>query len=185
MTSVTEREDETVTEDEAKAGDGDGATTSAGPGARLLAVFAVLLALAAAIFFGIHARNAAVSHQARQDALSAAETRVPKLLSYKPATLDEDLAEALEQTTGDFTADYGKILEGVVKPEAAARKISTKAAVSAAGVVSGDQDEVVVLLFLTQTTNAGDAGTSVAGSRVEVTMAKDGDDWKIARLKPL
>lgn len=162
-----------------------GTATSPGRGARLVAVGVVLLAAAAAVFFGVQAHRAEAEADARVDALAAAQKRVPELLGYDNATLDEDLSDALAQTTGGFTSDYGKILDDVVKPQAKARKISTVAHVSAAGVVRGDADRVVVLLFLTQTTTNGNDGTTVAGSRVEVTMERAGDDWKVAGLKPV
>lgn len=155
------------------------------PRGRLVAAVVLVLAVGAAVFTGLQAREATASADARSEALTAAKTRVPDLLSYENATLTDDLARALDQTTGSFADDYGTILTDVVTPTATERKISTSASVSTAGVVRGDADEVVVLLFLTQTTTAADAGTSVSGSRVEVTMTRDGEDWKIAGLKPV
>ena len=152
---------------------------------RLLALGAVLAALALTVFAGLQAHLAAAASDARDDALDAAKTRVPLLLSYDKATLDEDLDRALDQTTGSFADDYEQILTDVVGPTAQRRGISTNATISAAGVVSGDRDEVVVLLFLTQTTTAKGDRSSVSGSRVEVTMERDGDEWKIAGLMPV
>ncbi|KRB76251.1 hypothetical protein ASE01_14695 [Nocardioides sp. Root190] len=154
----------------------------------MMAGVAVLAALAIAVFCGVQAQRADAGADARTEALAAAEKRVPDLLSYDAATLDEDLRRARSQTTGDFTSDYGRILDDVVAPQAKARGISTRAVVGAAGVVRGDGDEVVVLLFLTQTTTteaAGDNGTSVAGSRVEVTMVPADGGWKIGSLEPV
>jgi len=150
---------------------------------RLAALCLVLLALA--VFVGVQAHLAASSAQARADALAAAKSRVPDLLSYRTATLDQDLDRALDQTTGSFTDDYRRILTDVVEPTAKRRGISTEASVSAAGVVSGDRDEVVVLVFLTQTTTAAGDRSSVSGSRVEVTLKRTGDGWKIAGLQPV
>jgi len=152
---------------------------------RLLTLVALLAALTLAVFAGVQAHRAAAAADARANALDAAETRVPALLSYENATLDEDLDRALDQTTGAFTDDYEKILTDVVGPTAKRRGISTEASVSAAGVVSGDREEVVVLVFLTQTTTAKGDRSSTSGSRVEVTLRRDGDDWKIAALKPV
>jgi Mce-associated membrane protein len=159
--------------------------------AGLLATAGLALALAAVILVTLAAHRAAAATDARAEALTAAKERVPALLGYDAATLDADLATAAEQTTGDFRTDYGKILDEVVRPTATQRGISTTAAVDAAGVVRGTRDRVVVLLFLTQTTTAtkgedgGKGGTSVSGSRVEVTMARDGDGWRIAGLRPV
>lgn len=152
---------------------------------KVFAALALAVAVALAAFTGLQANRAAATADARSQALEEAKTRVPELLSYDNATLTDDLAQALDQTTGPFTDDYRTILTDVVTPTADKRKISTTASVSAAGVVSGDRDEVVVLLFLTQTTTAAKADTSVSGSRVEVTMARTGDTWKVAGLKPV
>ena len=152
---------------------------------RQVALAVVLVALTLAILAGLQAHLAAATAEARADALAAAKTRVPALLSYDKASLDHDLDRAIEQTTGSFTDDYRRILIDVVKPTATRRGISTTASVSAAGVVSGDRDEVVVLVFLTQTTTAMGGRTSVSGSRVEVTLERSGQAWKIAGLKPV
>lgn len=150
--------------------------------AAALVVIALLLAVAASV--GGH--RAEQSAEARRQALAAARTRVPLLLTYRKAHLGTDLATALEQTTGSFTADYGRILSQVVEPTARRRGISTTASVRAAGVVSGDRDGVVVLVFLTQATTADGRRSSISGSRVEVTLDRvGGDAWKIAGLRPV
>jgi Mce-associated membrane protein len=152
---------------------------------RILSLAGVLLALALAAVVNLQAHRAAATDDARAAALAAAKSRVPTLLSYDRATLEDDLARAVDQTTGSFSDDYKKILTDVVEPTAKRRGISTTASVSAAGVVSGDSDKVVVLVFLTQTTTAAGGGSSVTGSRVEVTMEPSGGDWKIAGLEPV
>src|SRR5690606_7835752 len=103
---------------------------------RLAPVVALVLAAALAGTAAFGAHRAAGLTTARADALAAATARVPDLLSYRAASLEEDLDRALAQTTGDFTADYQRILEDAVEPTARKRKISTAAVVSAAGVVS-------------------------------------------------
>lgn len=149
------------------------------------AVGAGVVALVAPVVAVVLAHLAGATAQAHEDALAAARTRLPDLLSYDSTSLDEDLERALDQTTGAFTADYRRILTDVVEPTAKRRGISTSASVSAAGVVSGDRDEVVVLVFLTQRTTAKGDAASLSGSRVEVTLARAGESWKIAGLKPV
>jgi Mce-associated membrane protein len=154
---------------------------------RAAATAAVLVALVLAAVAVVGNQRASARDEARDAALEAARTRVPALLSYDAATLAEDLERAGEQTTGDFEADYQKILDEVVSPTAGKRGISTRAEVAQAGVVSGDGDGdgVVVLVLLTQTTSANDQGPTVSGSRVEVTLRQDDGDWKIAGLEPV
>lgn len=160
------------------------------PGAlrrRLLVAVAVTAAAALAGVTSYQADRQGDLASARQDALEAATTRVPDLLGYEHSSLSEDLERALEQTTGEFTDDYRSVLDGVVEPTARKRRISTSASVSAAGVVPDQDapDRVVVLVFLTQSTSAKGSAPTVTGSRVEVTMEKSGDQWKIAGLEPL
>lgn len=119
------------------------------------------------------------------EAVAAVRERVPLLLSYRYATLEEDLDTALDQTAGDFTDEYGDLIDDVVRSAATDRRIITEANVNAAGVVSieGD-DEVVVLVFLTQsTTSRNTPDPAISGSRVEVTMRRVGSDWLIAGLE--
>ncbi len=163
------------------------ALRSRGP---IVATVVLVVGVAAVIVATVAAHRASAVTSARAEALAAAKERVPALLGYDAATLDADLATADDQTTGGFHADYGRILDEVVRPTATRRGISTTATVDAAGVVRGTRDRVVVLLFLTQTTTAAEAedggkgGTSVSGSRVEVTMERVGDAWRIAGLEP-
>lgn len=152
---------------------------------RFTSLGVLLAALALAVMATLLARSASADADARSDALSAAKALVPDLLSYENATLQDDLAHAGAQTTGTFGADYRKILKDVVKPTATKQGISTQAAVSAAGIISGNRETVVALVFLTQTTTARGNHSAVSGSRVEVTLKRDGDAWKIAGLKPV
>lgn len=152
---------------------------------RRIALAAGLVLLAAAAGFSTWGAHQAQQVQdAREEALSAARTRIPVLLSYDSSSLDEDLSTAIEQTTGSFSDDYSELLSTVVAPTAEERGISTQAEVAAAGVVSAEDDEVVVLVLLTQTTTARGQRPTTSGSRVEVTMTPDGPDWKIAGLQP-
>lgn len=95
-------------------------------------------------------------------------------------------ARAKEQTTGDFGDDYAKLLDAVVRPDARRHEISTGAVVEASAVVDAADDEVVVLVFLTQTTvSQGGAVPQVSGSRIEVTMAEVDGRWLIAGPEPV
>lgn len=151
---------------------------------RLALAVALALAAAAAGSSTWGAHRAQQLEDARYEALIAAQTRIPVLLSYQNSRLDDDLARAIEQTTGSFRDDYSKVLQGVVAPTAKERGISTQAEVTAAGVVSAKIERATILVFLTQTTTARGQRPTVSGSRVEVLMEPDGADWKIAGLQP-
>lgn len=151
---------------------------------RWAIVVLVVVGLAAAITFSVLADQASDRARDRTDALAAAKSRVPVLLSYDHRTLEADLDRSKDQTTGRFRTDYTKLLEGPVAKAATQRQISTKATLSGAGVVRATGSRVTVLVFLTQTTAAPGAEPSVSASRVEVKMQRVGNGWKVAGLTP-
>ncbi|MEU6135450.1 hypothetical protein [Nocardioides sp. NPDC047086] len=151
---------------------------------RWAIVVLVVVGLAAAITFAVLADHASDRARDRTDALAAAKSRVPVLLSYDRRTLEADLARSKDQTTGRFRTDYTKLLDGPVAKAATQRQISTKATISGAGVVEATGSQVTVLIFLTQTTAAPGAEPSVSASRVEVRMQQVGNGWKVAGLTP-
>lgn len=152
--------------------------------ARFAIALALMFAAAAASYSSWQAQQAQHLEGVRAEALSAAQTRVPVLLSYQASRIDDDLTRAIEQTVGSFRDDYSQVLNEVVAPTAKERGISTQAEVTAAGVVSAETDRVTVLVFLTQTTTARGQRSTVSGSRVEVTMEPSGANWKISGLEP-
>lgn len=151
---------------------------------RVVAAAAVLL-LGAAVALTVLAARAVSVEEARDEAVASARTRIPTLLSYQHTDLEADLKAALATTTGGFKDDYRQILDEVVSPTAAQKKIDTAADVTAIGVVEAERDRVVVLAFVTQTTVAEGSAPSVTGSRVEVTLVPVGDDWLISGLEPV
>lgn len=151
---------------------------------RWAIVMLAVVGLGAAVTFGVLADRAADRARDRNEALAAAKSRVPVLLSYDHRTLETDLARAKDQTTGRFRTDYADLLDGPVADAATQKRISTKATLSGAGVVRATELRVTVLVFLTQTTVAPGAEPSVSASRVEVRMQQAGNGWKVAGLTP-
>lgn len=151
---------------------------------RALAVVVVVL-FATAVSLAVLSARATSVDDARDEAVASAKARIPTLLSYQHADLATDLKAALATTTGGFKDDYQQILDEVVSPTAAQKKIDTAAEVTAVGVVEAERDRVVVLAFVTQTTVAEGVSPSVTGSRVEVTLVPVGDDWLISGLEPV
>lgn len=149
----------------------------------VLALVAALVAVNVGLL--LQARTARADDRSREQAMAAAEQRLPLLLGYNAGSLAEDLATAGEQTTGAFDADYAKILDEVVKPRAMEAGVTTQAEVRGTAVVSSSDDEVVVLAFLTQSTTTRGGTPTIAGSRVEVTMKRAGGGWKVAGLEPV
>lgn len=150
-------------------------------GGIVLALFVV-----ADIVLAIAAHRVAGDDEAGAAALRSAETRVPVMLTYNHASLEQDLTVADANTTGAFGRQFSVLLRDVVAPQARKNKVSTEASVAAASVVSRTDRSVVVLMFLTQATTSGkDATPVLTGSRVEVTMKRTDAGWFVAGLEPV
>lgn len=159
-------------------------------GARVPALAVVCVGLAAvAGVAGYRTWEHARGDHARTEAVAAAERLVPDMLSYDSASLDSDVARAKDATTGSFRDEFGHLVDTVVAPAARQNPLSAKATVSASGVVDASADQATVLLFLTQTTHNGAAGTDtpdqVRVSRVKITMADTADGWRVSGMNPV
>jgi Mce-associated membrane protein len=159
----------------------------------LLAVLLVvgLVALAA---LGWQYRDGRLTETARTEALAAARTAAPIVLSYDYRRLDKDFSRARAHLTGDFRDEYGKTTKTVVAPTARKYHGVVKATVAAPGsgdapaasVVSASPDKVVVLLFVNQVTESTQvSGARVDQNRVRMTMDRTGDGWMVSAVDAL
>lgn len=148
----------------------------------LVALAALAVAFAAVMWLGARHDRSQITDQTA--ALTVAQQRLPLLLSYNYATLTNDLARSMDQTTGTFSDDYAKLVNEVVRSTARNRQISTKATISGAGVISQRGNDVLLVVFLTQRTTAPGATPSVTSSEVDVTMRRTGGTWKVSALSP-
>jgi Mce-associated membrane protein len=122
---------------------------------------------------------------ARIESVQAAKDSTTALLSYRPDTVDKDLAAARNLLTGDLKNAYTSLTNDVVIPGAKQKQISAVASVRAAASISADPHRAVVLVFVNQTIIMGtDAPTDTASS-VKVTLDKQGDRWLISGFDPV
>jgi Mce-associated membrane protein len=150
-----------------------------------LGAAAVVLAgaLAALLYVAVQQRD---STAAGQQALEVARTAAVSLLSYEHQSVDVELAEASEQLTGPFQADFRSLTTSQVVPAAKQRQVDTHAQVVAASVVNVTREHVTVLLFLNQSTQgAGLPAPTISGSRVRMTLDKVADRWLVSGMTPV
>lgn len=121
---------------------------------------------------------------ARQAVLDVATTNVPKLLSYSPATLEQDVAAAKKVLTGEFLEYYTQFTDTLL---AAARdqQVTSTAIVTAAGVESLTTDTASIVVFVTKTTTSPSQAPTDAPAQVRVSMKKVDDEWLIEKFEPL
>jgi len=72
-----------------------------------------------------------------------------------------------------------------VIPSAKAKRITSKATVSAAGSVSATSSHAVVLVFVNQNTTIGGGAPTDSSSVVKVTMTRVDDRWLVSGFDPV
>jgi Mce-associated membrane protein len=150
----------------------------------ILPAVALLLAAAAGYLKWVDgtARDAEV---ARSESVQAAMDSTVAMLSYRPDTVEQNLAAARDRMTGPFRDSYSSLTHDVVIPGAKQRQISAVATVPAAASVSATASHAVVLVFVDQTTIIGNDPPSDSASSVRVTLERVHDRWLISQFDPV
>lgn len=150
----------------------------------LLALGAVVLALAVTVgtLVWLAYRDSQV-RDARLVALQTGREQVVTVLSYDFRTVDRDLQQARAVTTGEFGQEFTDQADQATAATARAQQIVTRASVIAASVVRAGPQQVVLLLFVNQTTQSSQSATvQVSAHRIELTMTWTDGRWLISRL---
>ena len=157
-------------------------------GTRLLAGL-LALALSALAAFGLVAYLVRADQRvetARDQAVAAARDHAEAILSYDYRHLDADFAAARATLTGSFARDYKVTTTKLVRPGAEQYHVVVKAEVAAQSVVSATADQVVVLLFVNQTTTSTRLdGPKVDLNRVRLTLVKTDGRWLVNKVVAL
>lgn len=170
---------------------GDMATTSKTPSRwRRVVAYGVLPALALSLTLGagyLKWRDFAAhdSQSASTESVRAATDSTIAMLSYRPETVERDLAAARDRLSGSFKDSYTALTHDVVIPGSRQKQISAVAVVPAAASVSASETHAVVLVFVDQTISMGGDPPSNTASRVRVTLDKFGGRWLVAGFDPI
>jgi Mce-associated membrane protein len=123
---------------------------------------------------------------ATQQASAVAADSVDKLLSYNFVTVDHQVADTEGLLTGGFKSSYADLVAKQIAGQAKAQQVAVQTQVVAHSVVSGSPDEVVVLLYLNQQSEAAaKPDPTLTGSRLRVTLQRSSDKWLISDLTPV
>jgi Mce-associated membrane protein len=157
-------------------------------GKRLLASLLVFT-LSALTAFGLVAYRVWSDQRvetARDQAMAAAHDHAQTILSYDYRHLDADFAAARATLTGAFARDYKVTTTTLVRPGAEQYHVIVKAEVAAQSVVSATADQVVVLLFVNQTTTSTRLdGPKVDLNRVRLTLVHSDGKWLVNKVVAL
>ena len=153
----------------------------------LLAVLLLASAGAAGwLYFTDYRTDQQVDESARQAVLTAAADGAVALLSYSPATLDADFANAKSRMTGDFLDYYTQFTDEIVAPAAKEKQVQTSAAVTRKAIVDLEPGTAEVLVFINQSTTSRDnPDGSFTASAVKVVLEKQDGTWLISAFDPV
>lgn len=152
-------------------------------------VYGVLpgLVIALALLAGFFKYEATTldSDRAATESLQAAVDSTVALLSYQPATVEQQMAAARDRTTGIFRDSYTQLTTDVVIPGAKEQQIATVVTIPAASSVSAEGDHAVALLFVDQSTTIGKDAPVKSLSSVRVTLDRVDGRWLISGFDPV
>jgi Mce-associated membrane protein len=149
------------------------------------ALMVATLTLAAGLYFFQYRPDRHIDDAAARQAIRAASDGAVASLSYSPANMDRDFANAKSHLTGEFLGYYDKFTKELVTPMVKEKQISQTAAVVRAAVSELHSDSAVVLVFLNETTLSKDKPQPLTTpSSVRITLAKVNGSWLISKLEP-
>lgn len=152
----------------------------------LLVLLAASAGVAGWLYFTDYKADQQIDAATRQAVLTAASDGSVALLSYSPATLETDFANAKARMTGDFLAYYTKFTDEIVAPAAREKQVQTSAAVTRKAIISIEPGSAEVLLFLNQsTTSRENPDGAYSASAVKVKLEKKDDTWLISAFDPV
>ena len=126
------------------------------------------------------------TERATREASAVAADSVDKLLSYNFVTVDHQVADTEGLLTGGFKSSYADLVARQIAGPAKAQQVAVQTQVVAHSVVSGSPDEVVLLLYLNQQSEAAaKPDPTLTGSRLLVTLQRSSDKWLISGLAPV
>lgn len=157
--------------------------------ARVIVPAAAVVAAAAAagfLYVTQYRVDLATDQSAKAEAIQAATDGTVAVLTYKPDTIDADLAAAQSHLTGEFLTYYAKFGDDILKPAARDREVTTQAAVVGAADTEIGPDAVTVLVFVNQQTVSRDRPEpSQSASSVLVNLTKVEGRWLISAFQPI
>jgi Mce-associated membrane protein len=122
---------------------------------------------------------------ASSESVRAASDNTIAMLSYKPDSVDEELAAAADRLTGAFKDSFTSLINDVVIPAAKEKQIYSTVTVPAAASVSAEDNHAVVLVYVNQTTVIANDPPTETASSVKVTLDKVGARWLISDFAPI
>jgi Mce-associated membrane protein len=143
----------------------------------------LVLALAAAVTFGVLLQHRAATDRAGQQALATAKAYAVTVTTYDYQNLDRNFADVLDGATGEFKDQYSGASQ-TLRQLIANAKATAKGTVLGAGISSASTDQVEVVVFVDQSiTNAATAQPRIDRNRVLMTLTPHAGRWLVTKLE--
>jgi Mce-associated membrane protein len=149
-----------------------------------IAVAAVLvLAVAAAVTFGVLLQQRAAADRAGAQALATAKAYAVTVTSYDYQNLDRNFADVLDGATGEFKDQYSGASQ-TLRQLIATAKATAKGTVLGAGIQSESAEQVEVVVFVDQSiSNAATPQPRIDRNRVIMTLTPHDGRWLVGKLE--
>ncbi len=144
-------------------------------------VLLILAGAVAATVLGLRYAGANSDEDARSAALDAGKRYATVMFGFTPADVDANVAQAKAALVGNARTTYDDIMKSSdLSAEVKKQNVNSAVSIQEAGVVSGDAERAVVLIFMNQSVTRGQTElVRVEPSRVQYSMRKSGDRWLI------
>ncbi len=137
---------------------------------------------------GYRSARTRAAADARDEAPSAAERAAKAVFEYDYRHLPTDRKRALPYLTGSYEKEYRKTLGALEKQKdgtpglAIQTKTVLTATVLGSGVIDADQDRARVLVYVNLVSKRAGKSPQIFQNRVAMSMRKEGDRWKLAKV---
>ncbi|OBK21929.1 twin-arginine translocation pathway signal [Mycobacterium asiaticum] len=140
-------------------------------------------AFAAGYFQLVYRTDMETDRAVTRQVISAASDGAVALLSYSPATLSRDLANAKSRVTENYLPYYQQFADQIVGPSTQRAQVTTTATVVRAAVSELHPNSAVVLVFVKQKTASKEKPEPVVTSNsLRVTLKKVNGSWLIEKF---
>jgi Mce-associated membrane protein len=142
----------------------------------------LVVAVVAAVTFGVLLAHRSAADRAGTEALATARAYAVTATSYGYQHLDKDLAAMLDGATGDYKNEYASATNPLRQLVIQA-KVTSAGTVVAAGIQSQRTDEVVVVVLVDQSiTNVTSPQPRTEYSRMIMILVPSGGRWLVSKL---
>jgi Mce-associated membrane protein len=151
--------------------------------ATALVAAVLVLAVAAAVTFGVLLQQRAATDRAGAQALATAKAYAVTVTSYDYQNLDRNFADVLDGATGEFKDQYSGASQ-TLRQLIATAKATAKGTVLGAGIQSESAEQVEVVVFVDQSiSNAATPQPRIDRNRVIMTLTPHDGRWLVGKLE--